>query len=78
MSKRVISLINKQKLTIDDLFLVPMELESEDEDKDNLEGDKDELERSHIMEELWLEGVQLPPEPTGQCSAELQVTILIF
>jgi len=51
---------------------VPMELESEDEDKDNLEGDKDELERSHIMEELWLEGVQLPPEPTGQCSAELQ------
>ncbi len=55
-----------------------MELESEDEDKDNLEGDKDELERSHIMEELWLEGVQLPPEPTGQCSAELQVSILIF
>ncbi len=58
--------------------LVPMELESEDEDKDNLEGDKDELERSHIMEELWLEGVQLPPEPTGQCSVELQVRILIF
>jgi len=26
------------------------------------------------MEELWQEGVKLPPEPQGHCSKELQVT----
>lgn len=61
---------------------VPMELESEDEDKENeaelhdekesIDMETEEKERSHIMEELWLEGVKLPPEPPGQCSKELQ------
>ena len=34
------------------------------------ENGKSELERSHLMEELWEEGVKLPPEPTGQCSRQ--------
>jgi len=58
---------------------VPMDLESEDEDKEEEdmidENGKSELERSHLMEELWEEGVKLPPEPTGQCSRDLQEKI---
>lgn len=61
---------------------VPMELESDDDDKENdafLEKAKenggvedDVKERSHIMEELWEGGVQLPPEPAGHCDRDLQ------
>jgi len=58
---------------------VPMDLESEDEDKENeenggngLEEEDDEKNTSHCMEELWEGGVQLPPEPRGECSRELQ------
>merc|ERR550517_1932677 len=40
---------------------VPMDLESDAE-----------AEKIHIMEELWQEGVKLPPEPPGHCSKELQ------
>ena len=52
-----------------------MELESDEEDKpENGENGADEKEeKSHIMEELWVEGVKLPPEPQGNCSKELQV-----
>ena len=76
-----------------------MDLESEDEDKENEENGgngveeeaDDEKNTSHCMEELWeggkirpssftesnrfrfIEGVQLPPEPRGECSRELQV-----
>jgi len=55
----------------------PMELESEEEEKEN--GDQtsraDTHDKCHIMKELWLEGVQLPPEPQGSCSQELQEKI---
>jgi len=63
---------------------VPMVLASDDEDKENdAINEKEEenggvtevddvKERSHIMEELWEGGVKLPPEPSGQCSKELQ------
>jgi len=62
---------------------VPMELESDEEDKENQEENDEERvlgemesisvnERSHIMEELWVGGVKLPPEPPGQCSKDLQ------
>jgi len=63
---------------------VPMELESDDEDKENdalvekengVKEEEDVKERSHIMEELWEGGVQLPPEPTGHCSRDLQEKI---
>lgn len=60
---------------------VPMELESEDEEEKGEEngaagGQNGNIEeRSHIMEELWAEGVKLPPEPSGQCSRELQEKI---
>ena len=51
-----------------------MDLESESEnEEDGGENGKEDLERSHIMEELWAEGIKLPPEPSGQCSRELQV-----
>jgi len=62
-------------LSDEDREPVPMDLESEDEDKtEDVENgvDKEETERSHIMEELWSEGVKLPPEPSGNCSRELQ------
>merc|ERR1712098_38898 len=36
---------------------------------------KAEAEKIHIMEELWQEGVKLPPEPPGHCSKELQEKI---
>lgn len=66
-------------LSDEDRKSVPMELDSEEEDKDNEDADnskaEDEHEKSHLMEELWIEGVQLPPEPQGQCSAELQEKI---
>ena len=81
-----------------------MDLESEDEDKENeenggngLEEDDDEKNTSHCMEELWeggkslprsftgqinrfcfIEGVQLPPEPRGECSRELQVCRYLY
>jgi len=61
---------------------VPMVLASDDEDKENdividkenggSNGKEESIERSHVMEELWEGGVKLPPEPTGQCSKELQ------
>jgi len=60
---------------------VPMDLESDAEvDGDGNEEDteaeearkKAEAEKIHIMEELWQEGVKLPPEPPGHCSKELQ------
>lgn len=59
---------------------VPMELESdaeqENDDQENGDNeDKDVLERSHILEDLWKEGVKLPPEPQGHCSKELQEKI---
>lgn len=63
------------------LCSVPMELESDEEEKEKEKeengenGAEEKEERSHIMEELWDEGVKLPPEPTGQCSRELQVRI---
>jgi len=62
---------------------VPMELESEEEES-NQERDETEDkmvseleavsvdERNHLMEELWVGGVKLPPEPPGECSKELQ------
>jgi len=61
-----------------------MVLASDDEDKENdavmdkeeengkVTEDSNVKERSHIMEELWEGGVKLPPEPSGQCSKELQ------
>ena len=53
-----------------------MDLESDEESKpENGENSSEEKEeRSHIMEELWIEGVKLPPEPPGNCSRDLQVT----
>jgi len=54
--------------------VVPMDLES-DEDKEEEgkeEGEPETEERNHIMEELWSEGVKLPPEPVAPCSKELQ------
>jgi len=56
---------------------VPMDLES-DEDKEEEgkeEGEPETEERNHIMEELWSEGVKLPPEPVAPCSKELQEKI---
>ena len=57
-------------------FSVPMDLESDEESKpENGEnGSEEKEERSHVMEELWIEGVKLPPEPPGNCSRDLQVT----
>lgn len=56
---------------------VPMDLESDDEDKTESEtnGVKEKEEHSHIMEQLWEGGVKLPPEPTGSCSREIQEKI---
>eukprot|EP00088_Acartia_fossae_P027244 TRINITY_DN2798_c0_g1_i2.p1 TRINITY_DN2798_c0_g1~~TRINITY_DN2798_c0_g1_i2.p1 ORF type:complete len:290 (+),score=93.75 TRINITY_DN2798_c0_g1_i2:43-912(+) len=53
---------------------VPMELESEEDENGDMSSTKegDDLEKSHLMEELWAEGVQLPPEPQGPCSLDLQ------
>merc|ERR1712032_524068 len=60
---------------------VPMDLESDaeadgegnEEDTEAEEARKNaEAEKIHIMEELWQEGVKLPPEPPGHCSKELQ------
>lgn len=70
-------------LSDDERDSVPMDLESEDEDKENggdgindkeldENEDIDEKERSHCMEELWDGGIKLPPEPRGECSRELQ------
>jgi len=70
-------------LSDDDRQSEPMDLESDDENKENglLEslgngdGEHDEIdekERSHCMEEMWDGGVRLPPEPRGECSRELQ------
>jgi len=62
---------------------VPMDLESDaeadvegnEEDAEAEQARKEaEAEKIHIMEELWQEGVKLPPEPPGHCSKELQVT----
>jgi len=64
-------------LSDEDREPVPMELESDEEEKtengQNGVGEKEE--RSHIMEQLWEEGVKLPPEPTGSCSREIQEKI---
>jgi len=58
----------------DDNDVVPMELESDEDKEDGKEETEPEKEeRNHIMEELWSEGVKLPPEPTAPCSKELQV-----
>jgi len=57
---------------------VPMELESDEEKEKEVEennGGTEKQERVHIMEELWEEGVKLPPEPPSQCSKELQEKI---
>jgi len=66
-------------LSDEDRGPVPMDLESEEEDKENgdnsengVEDKEDEKNTSHCMEELWEGGVQLPPEPRGECSRELQ------
>jgi len=70
-------------LSDDETEPVPMVLESDDDDKENdavveqengssMNVDDEEKEKSHLMEELWEGGVKLPPEPTGQCSRELQ------
>merc|ERR1719270_1847551 len=70
-------------LSDDERDSVPMDLESDDEDKENggdgATGDQElvqfqppEKERSHCMEELWDGGIKLPPEPRGECSRELQ------
>jgi len=70
-------------LSDDERDSVPMDLESDDEDKENggdgvndkeLDENEeiDEKERSHCMEELWDGGIKLPPEPRGECSRELQ------
>lgn len=60
----------------DDNDVVPMELESDEEKEDGKEETEPEKEeRNHIMEELWSEGVKLPPEPTAPCSKELQEKI---
>ena len=50
-------------------FLILQDEDKEEEDMIDENG-KSELERSHLMEELWEEGVKLPPEPTGQCSRQ--------
>jgi len=69
-------------LSDDETEPVPMDLGSDDDDKENdalVEKDNvgvveedDVKERSHIMEELWEGGVKLPPEPSGHCSKDLQ------
>ena len=54
---------------------VCMDLESDEDGKEEGEDGQQEQyekERSHIMEEFWLEGVKLPPEPAGHCARELQ------
>jgi len=62
---------------------VPMDLESDAEAEGEGEGNGEdaeaeqamieaETEKIRIMEELWQEGVKLPPEPPGHCSKELQ------
>jgi len=58
-------------LSDEDRESVPMDLESDEDDKTE-NGAEEKEERSHIMEELWEEGVKLPPEPAGHCSRELQ------
>lgn len=65
-------------LSDEDRESVPMDLESEEEEEkvDNGEPQASEKEeRSHVMEELWVEGVSLPPEPAGHCSKQLQEKI---
>jgi len=63
-------------LSDEDREPVPMELESdENEEDEEAENGENGEERSHIMEELWVEGVKLPPEPAGQCPRELQEKI---
>merc|ERR1719158_731860 len=64
-------------LSDEDRSSVPMELESDAEDdketKENGEHEvQKELERVNILEDLWKEGVKLPPEPEGFCSRKLQ------
>jgi len=70
-------------LSDEDRSSVPMELESDAEvegegNEEDAEAEearkKAEAEKIQIMEELWQEGVKLPPEPQGHCSKELQVT----
>jgi len=61
----------------EDRSSVPMELESDAEDdketKENGEHEvQKELERVNILEDLWKEGVKLPPEPEGFCRKKLQ------
>eukprot|EP00088_Acartia_fossae_P064343 TRINITY_DN79163_c0_g1_i1.p1 TRINITY_DN79163_c0_g1~~TRINITY_DN79163_c0_g1_i1.p1 ORF type:complete len:280 (-),score=66.52 TRINITY_DN79163_c0_g1_i1:309-1148(-) len=67
-------------LSDEDRESIPMDLESDAESDRELEEangheDADAAEKSHIMEELWSEGVKLPPEPSGQCSRDLQEKI---
>jgi len=69
-------------LSDDETEPVPMDLGSDDDDKENdalvekenvgVAEEDDVKERSHIMEELWEGGVKLPPEPSGHCSKDLQ------
>jgi len=64
----------------EDRSSVPMELESDAEDdketKENGEHEvQKELERVNILEDLWKEGVKLPPEPEGFCRKKLQGAI---
>ena len=60
---------------------VPMELESDEEVKDETdkteEANKDLLNRSASVVEVdaWTEGVQLPPEPAGLCSPRIQEAV---
>jgi len=68
-------------LSDEDREPVPMELESDENEEEEGAGGGENgehaggEERSHLMEELWVEGVKLPPEPTGQCPRELQEKI---
>jgi len=60
-------------LSDEDRSEVPMDLESDADSKDGEEElQQEEIVQSHIMAELWQEGVKLPPEPQGHCSRDLQ------
>ncbi len=53
---------------------VPMDLDDSD-DMESLKNDDAETEPSTSTAHVWSDGITLPPEPPGQCSARLQESI---
>jgi len=77
--KQLVSYNDETMVSDEEREPVPMELESDEEkeleEEQEQNGEPEKQERSHVMEELWEEGVKLPPEPPSQCSRELQEKI---